>query len=68
MQEEFEKFLQERGVNEHVALFIPEYAEYKEQTVSILIYVLCFMRGMLKEDNRNTSSGLRTSKILLSSR
>lgn len=32
VQEEFEKFLQERGVNEHVALFIPEYAEYKEQT------------------------------------
>ncbi|KAG5649775.1 hypothetical protein H0H81_002078 [Sphagnurus paluster] len=31
VQEEFEKFLQERGVNEHVALFIPEYAEYKEQ-------------------------------------
>ncbi|KAF9459640.1 mitochondrial glycoprotein [Collybia nuda] len=24
VQEEFEKYLQERGVNEHVALFIPE--------------------------------------------
>lgn len=33
VQEEFEKYLQERGVNEHVALFIPDYAEYKEQTV-----------------------------------
>jgi complement component 1 Q subcomponent-binding protein len=32
VQEEFEKYLQERGVNEHVALFIPEYAEYKEQS------------------------------------
>lgn len=33
VQEEFEKYLQERGVNEHVALFIPEYAEHKEQSV-----------------------------------
>lgn len=33
LQEEFEKFLQERGVNEALALFIPEYAEYKEQKV-----------------------------------
>ncbi|KZT07041.1 mitochondrial glyco protein [Laetiporus sulphureus 93-53] len=31
VQEEFEKFLQERGINESLALFIPEYAEYKEQ-------------------------------------
>ncbi|RDB27863.1 Mitochondrial acidic protein mam33 [Hypsizygus marmoreus] len=31
VQEEFERYLQERGVNEHVALFIPEYAEFKEQ-------------------------------------
>ncbi|KAF5369087.1 hypothetical protein D9758_002909 [Tetrapyrgos nigripes] len=31
VQEEFEKFLQERGVNETVALFIPDYAEHKEQ-------------------------------------
>ncbi|KAK7462848.1 Mitochondrial acidic protein mam33 [Stygiomarasmius scandens] len=31
LQEEFEKFLQERGINESVALFIPEYAEWKEQ-------------------------------------
>ncbi|KAF8623860.1 hypothetical protein AX15_006177 [Amanita polypyramis BW_CC] len=31
VQEEFEKFLQERGVNESLALFIPEYSEYKEQ-------------------------------------
>jgi complement component 1 Q subcomponent-binding protein len=33
VQEEFEKFLQERGINESLALFIPEYAEYKEQQV-----------------------------------
>ena len=36
VQEEFEKYLQERGVNEHVALFIPEYAEFKEQSVGSL--------------------------------
>jgi Mitochondrial glycoprotein len=30
VQEEFEKFLQERGINESLALFIPEYVEYKE--------------------------------------
>lgn len=38
VQEEFEKYLQERGVNEHVALFIPEYAELKEQTVRYVLY------------------------------
>ncbi|THH26866.1 hypothetical protein EUX98_g7318 [Antrodiella citrinella] len=31
VQEEFEKFLQERGINESLALFIPDYAELKEQ-------------------------------------
>lgn len=31
LQDEFETFLQERGVNEAIALFIPQYAEYKEQ-------------------------------------
>jgi complement component 1 Q subcomponent-binding protein len=31
VQEEFEKFMQERGINESLALFIPEYSEYKEQ-------------------------------------
>ncbi|KAI0090296.1 mitochondrial glycoprotein [Irpex rosettiformis] len=31
VQEEFEKFLAERGVNDSLAVFIPEYAEYKEQ-------------------------------------
>ena len=32
-QEEFEKFLQERGINDDLALFIPELIEYKEQKV-----------------------------------
>ncbi|KIP06473.1 hypothetical protein PHLGIDRAFT_106952 [Phlebiopsis gigantea 11061_1 CR5-6] len=31
VQEEFEKFLTERGINDSLALFIPEYAEFKEQ-------------------------------------
>ncbi|EAU89704.2 regulatory protein suaprga1 [Coprinopsis cinerea okayama7 len=31
LQEQFEKFLDERGINETVAHFIPEYAEFKEQ-------------------------------------
>ncbi|KAI0703758.1 regulatory protein suaprga1 [Cytidiella melzeri] len=31
VQEEFEKFLTERGINDSLAVFIPEYAEYKEQ-------------------------------------
>jgi complement component 1 Q subcomponent-binding protein len=32
-QEEFEKFLQERGINEGLAFFVPEYAQHKEQKV-----------------------------------
>ena len=42
-QEEFEKFLQERGINESLAFFIPEYAQHKEQkveTFTILSYAL----------------------------
>ncbi|KAH0826685.1 mitochondrial glycoprotein [Lanmaoa asiatica] len=31
VQEEFEKWLNERGVNENLATFIPEYSEHKEQ-------------------------------------
>jgi complement component 1 Q subcomponent-binding protein len=31
VQEEFEKFLRERGIDERLALFVPEYAEHKEQ-------------------------------------
>jgi complement component 1 Q subcomponent-binding protein, mitochondrial len=33
LQEEFERFLQERGINESLASFVPEYAQYKEQKV-----------------------------------
>lgn len=43
VQEEFEKYLQERGVDERVALFIPEYAEYKEQSVSLHISLFSFL-------------------------
>lgn len=31
LQEKFDEYLQERGINEELALFIPEYAEFKEQ-------------------------------------
>ncbi|KZO95445.1 mitochondrial glyco protein [Calocera viscosa TUFC12733] len=31
VQEEFEKYIQERGINEELAAFIPDFAEYKEQ-------------------------------------
>ncbi|OJA12074.1 hypothetical protein AZE42_02175 [Rhizopogon vesiculosus] len=31
VQEEIEKWVQERGINENLAMFIPEYSEYKEQ-------------------------------------
>ena len=34
LQDEFDKFLQERGINQTLAYFVPEYAEYKEQKVS----------------------------------
>jgi len=33
LQDEFEKYLQERGIVEAVASFIPEYSAYKEQQV-----------------------------------
>jgi complement component 1 Q subcomponent-binding protein, mitochondrial len=38
VQEEFEKFLRERGIAEGLALFIPEYAEHKEQKVRFAPY------------------------------
>ncbi|KAG1775566.1 mitochondrial glycoprotein [Suillus placidus] len=31
VQEEIEKWVQERGINENLATFVPEYSEYKEQ-------------------------------------
>jgi complement component 1 Q subcomponent-binding protein len=34
VQEEFERYLDERGIGGDLALFVPEYAEYKEQKVS----------------------------------
>lgn len=33
VQDEFDKFLEERGINESLAFFVPEYAEFKEQKV-----------------------------------
>lgn len=36
VQEEFEAYLVERGVDESLALFIPDYAEWKEQQVMLI--------------------------------
>lgn len=36
LQDEFDKFLQERGINQTLAYFVPEYSEYKEQKVCCL--------------------------------
>lgn len=33
LQEEFEKFLRERGIDDSLAFVVAEYAQYKEQTV-----------------------------------
>jgi hypothetical protein len=57
-QEEFEKFLQERGINESLAFFVPEYAQYKEQKVensTILSYAL--MAETIACNYRNMSTG-----------
>ena len=40
LQDEFDKFLQERGINQSLAYFVPEYAEFKEQKVSITVLKL----------------------------
>ena len=36
VQNEFESYMQERGINGSLAMFIPTYAEYKEQKVRSL--------------------------------
>ena len=35
LQDEFDKFLAERGIDSTLAFFVPEYAEYKEQKVRL---------------------------------
>ena len=40
LQDEFDKFLQERGINQTLAYFVPEYAEYKEQKVCLRVWLL----------------------------
>lgn len=42
VQDAFDQFLNERGVNENVAQFIPEYASYKEQQVTTSVRFLLF--------------------------
>ena len=36
VQEAFEKYFEERGIDESLAMFIPEYAEHKEQLVRFI--------------------------------
>ncbi|KAH8087194.1 hypothetical protein BXZ70DRAFT_899731 [Cristinia sonorae] len=38
VQEEFDRFLQERGITDSLATFIPDYAEFKEQKVRPLLF------------------------------
>jgi hypothetical protein len=65
VQEELERFLQERGINESLALFVPEFAEYKEQKVCIPGEA-----GLCRADCacRSTCSGSRTSSRSSTSR
>ena len=44
LQEEFERYLQERGINESLAFFIPEYAQYKEQKARSVVIFQGFVR------------------------
>ena len=41
LQDEFDKFLQERGINQTLAYFVPEYSEYKEQKVCLRACIPC---------------------------
>ena len=50
LQEEFEKFLQERGINENLAFFVPEYAQYKEQKVRAKFELLLSCADRLMND------------------
>ena len=44
VQEEFERFLDERGIGGDLALFVPEYSEYKEQKASAMM--ACWSRAL----------------------
>lgn len=44
VQEEFETWLKERGVDQGLATFIPEYAEWKEQKVCHYVAHVCVDR------------------------
>lgn len=59
LQEEFQKFLQERGINESLALFIPEYAEHKEQQVRLFSFASLWF--VCLPFIRNTRPGCRKS-------
>lgn len=65
VQEEFEKYLNERGINESLALFIPEYAEYKEQKVLTILRPSHSIADLCND--RNMCNGLRASRTLSTS-
>jgi hypothetical protein len=66
VQELFERYLEERGVNSALALFVPEYAEHKEQKVSVFVPLPSSALPTLSIHvpiySRNTLSGLSGSK------
>ena len=57
LQDEFDKFLQERGINQTLAYFVPEYAEYKEQKVSADSSSICSSPECVPLSFRSTSAG-----------
>lgn len=65
VQDEFERFLEERGINESLALFVPDYAEYKEQTVSPRNFGPFPDFLYANRHVRNTFAGLKVSESSL---
>ena len=60
VQDEFDKFLEERGINESLAFFVPDYAEYKEQKVrrdTLVMSVLLVIKS--KSNTLFVCSGVR---------
>lgn len=62
LQEGFEAFLAERGIDESFALLIPDYAEWKEQKVSNRLLFVCIG---IDSSYRNMLTGSTVSRALL---
>jgi hypothetical protein len=65
LQEGFEAFLAERGIDESLALLIPEFAEWKEQRVRYLIANVMHRVSLTIAFFRNTLTGSRESSTSL---